>query len=240
MALVFCADGFHSLLLCQGRKAEQSIKKELDKQTCGYQRRLEVITKSTEHLETSMKRAFSLGISAIISWLIADFVGLRSSMTHMEEPDRRGRNWVASQGDYCIGAQDEGRQADAVETNQRGHTRAGRISVFRRTPDCMIEPWAFSQRSRDEFQEVAEVPRGILSRISYRLFHLFGESICFVWKFRFFRIDSCIFHSKLKKAAPNERPCLLCLIRSTYFLYPTFHTDCTTSDRFDCIAFLAE
>ena len=41
-------------VLCSSAKAEkrvQDIKKKLDKRTCGYKRRLEAITKSTEHLD---------------------------------------------------------------------------------------------------------------------------------------------------------------------------------------------
>ena len=54
-------------ILCSSAKAEkrvQGITKDLDKRTCGYKRRLEAITKSTEHLETMVKRALSLGIEA--------------------------------------------------------------------------------------------------------------------------------------------------------------------------------
>lgn len=54
-------------ILCSSAKAEkrvQGIKKELDKRTCGYKRRVEAITKSTENLETLVKRALSLGIKA--------------------------------------------------------------------------------------------------------------------------------------------------------------------------------
>jgi len=54
-------------ILCSSAKAEkrvQGIKKELDKRTCGYKRRLEAITKSTEHLETMVKRILALGIKA--------------------------------------------------------------------------------------------------------------------------------------------------------------------------------
>ena len=54
-------------ILCSSAKAEkriQGIKKSLDKRTCGYKRRLEAITKSTDHLEPMVKRALSLGIKA--------------------------------------------------------------------------------------------------------------------------------------------------------------------------------
>ena len=54
-------------ILCSSANAEkrvQGIKKVLDKRTCGYKRRLEAITKSTEHLETMVKRALTLGINA--------------------------------------------------------------------------------------------------------------------------------------------------------------------------------
>lgn len=54
-------------ILCSSADAEkrvQGIKKELDKRTCGYHRRLEAIRKSTEHLETLVKRALALGIKA--------------------------------------------------------------------------------------------------------------------------------------------------------------------------------
>ena len=54
-------------ILCSSAKAEkrvQDIKKELDKRTCGYKRRLEAITKSTKHLEIMVKRALALGVKA--------------------------------------------------------------------------------------------------------------------------------------------------------------------------------
>jgi len=54
-------------ILCSSAKAEkrvQDIKKELDKRTCGYKRRLEAITKSTQHLENMVKRALALGVKA--------------------------------------------------------------------------------------------------------------------------------------------------------------------------------
>ena len=54
-------------VLCSSAKAEkriQNIKKKLDKRTCGYKRRLEAITKSTEHLTSMVKRALAIGIQA--------------------------------------------------------------------------------------------------------------------------------------------------------------------------------
>jgi hypothetical protein len=54
-------------ILCSSAKAEkrvQGIKKKLDKRTCGYKRRLEAITKSTENLEILVKRALNIGIKA--------------------------------------------------------------------------------------------------------------------------------------------------------------------------------
>lgn len=54
-------------VLCSSAKAEkrvQDINKELDKRSCGYKRRVEAITKSTEHLETMVKRALAHGIQA--------------------------------------------------------------------------------------------------------------------------------------------------------------------------------
>jgi hypothetical protein len=54
-------------ILCSSADAEkrvQGIKKELDKRTCGYHRRLEAISKSTEHLETLVKRVLALGVKA--------------------------------------------------------------------------------------------------------------------------------------------------------------------------------
>jgi len=54
-------------VLCSSAKAEkriQGIKKDLDKRTCGYKRRLEAVTKSTAHLESMVKRALALGIEA--------------------------------------------------------------------------------------------------------------------------------------------------------------------------------
>jgi hypothetical protein len=54
-------------VLCSSAKAEkrvQEIKKVLDKRTCGYRRRLEAITKSTEHLEGMVKRVMAFGVKA--------------------------------------------------------------------------------------------------------------------------------------------------------------------------------
>ena len=54
-------------ILCSSAKADkrvQGIMKALDKRTCGYKRRMEAVTKSTEHLESMVKRALSLGIEA--------------------------------------------------------------------------------------------------------------------------------------------------------------------------------
>ena len=54
-------------VMCSSAKAAkrlQYIRKVLDKRTCGYKRRLEAITKSTDHLEDMVKRALTLGIKA--------------------------------------------------------------------------------------------------------------------------------------------------------------------------------
>jgi len=54
-------------ILCSSTKAAkrvQDIRKVLDKRTCGYRRRLEAITKSTDHLEDMVKRALTFGIKA--------------------------------------------------------------------------------------------------------------------------------------------------------------------------------
>ena len=54
-------------VLCSSARAEkriEGIKKALDKRTCGYKRRLEAVTKSTEHLESMVKRALARGIEA--------------------------------------------------------------------------------------------------------------------------------------------------------------------------------
>jgi hypothetical protein len=54
-------------VLCSSTKEDkrlQGITKELDKRSCGYKRRLEAITKSTDHLEAMVKRAINFGIGA--------------------------------------------------------------------------------------------------------------------------------------------------------------------------------
>jgi len=54
-------------VLCSSAKASkriQGIKKILDKRSCGYKRRLEATTKSTEHLATMVKRVLRLGVRA--------------------------------------------------------------------------------------------------------------------------------------------------------------------------------
>ncbi len=54
-------------VLCSSTKEDkrlQGMTKELDKRSCGYKRRVEAITKSTEHLEAMVKRAISFGIRA--------------------------------------------------------------------------------------------------------------------------------------------------------------------------------
>ena len=54
-------------VLCSSAKAAkriQGITKNLDKRTCGYKRRQEAMTKSTDHLETMVKRVLALGIRA--------------------------------------------------------------------------------------------------------------------------------------------------------------------------------
>ncbi len=54
-------------VLCSSARADkrvQGINKELDKRTCGYKRRLEAITKSTDHLEPMIKRVLARGIRA--------------------------------------------------------------------------------------------------------------------------------------------------------------------------------
>lgn len=65
------SDGFSFLpldfVLCSSAnedKRVQNIKKVLDKRTCGYRRRHEATTKSTELLEVMVKRAISYGIKA--------------------------------------------------------------------------------------------------------------------------------------------------------------------------------
>ncbi len=54
-------------ILCSSSKASkrlQGIRKELDKRCCGYKRRLEAMAKSTENLESMVKRVLALGIRA--------------------------------------------------------------------------------------------------------------------------------------------------------------------------------
>jgi len=54
-------------VLCSSTKSEkrlQGITKELDKRSCGYKRRVEALTKSTQHLETMVKRALNFGLRA--------------------------------------------------------------------------------------------------------------------------------------------------------------------------------
>lgn len=54
-------------ILCSSSKASkrlQGIRKELDKRCCGYKRRMEAMAKSTEHLESMVKRALAQGIRA--------------------------------------------------------------------------------------------------------------------------------------------------------------------------------
>ena len=54
-------------ILCSSSKASkrlQGIRKEMDKRCCGYKRRVEAMAKSTEHLETMVKRVLARGIRA--------------------------------------------------------------------------------------------------------------------------------------------------------------------------------
>jgi hypothetical protein len=54
-------------VLCSSAKAGkrlQEIRKELDKRCCGYKRRQEAMVKSTQHLETMIKRVLARGIRA--------------------------------------------------------------------------------------------------------------------------------------------------------------------------------
>ena len=54
-------------VLCSSTKADkrlQGITKELDKRSCGYKRRIEALTKSTDHLEAMVKRAINFGLRA--------------------------------------------------------------------------------------------------------------------------------------------------------------------------------
>ncbi len=60
---------FHPLdfILCSASEASkrlQGIRKEMDKRCCGYKRRVEAMAKSTEHLESMVKRVLALGIRA--------------------------------------------------------------------------------------------------------------------------------------------------------------------------------
>ena len=63
MEQFFCPLISFSVLLQKQKKRIQGIKKALDKRTCGYKRRLEAMTKSTEHLESMVKRVLALGYS---------------------------------------------------------------------------------------------------------------------------------------------------------------------------------
>ena len=54
-------------VLCSSARKEkriQGIRKDLDKRTCGYKRRLEAMVKSTDHLEAMVKRVLAQGIRA--------------------------------------------------------------------------------------------------------------------------------------------------------------------------------
>lgn len=54
-------------VLCSSAKANkrlQGITKTLDKRSCGYKRRIEALKKSTDHMESMVKRAFNFGIKA--------------------------------------------------------------------------------------------------------------------------------------------------------------------------------
>lgn len=54
-------------ILCSSSKASkrlQGIRKEVDKRCCGYKRRMEAMVKSTQHLETMVKRVLARGIRA--------------------------------------------------------------------------------------------------------------------------------------------------------------------------------
>jgi hypothetical protein len=54
-------------VLCSSTKPDkrlQGITKELDKRSYGYKRRIEALTKSTEHLEAMVKRAINFGLRA--------------------------------------------------------------------------------------------------------------------------------------------------------------------------------
>lgn len=59
--------------LCSSTKEDkrvQGITKTLDKRTCGYKRRLEALTKSTDHLETMIRRVMNVGIR--VDYLLMD------------------------------------------------------------------------------------------------------------------------------------------------------------------------
>lgn len=58
--------GFDFILLSSAKEKHryQEINPDIDKRTCGYKRRQEAVTKSTEHLEPMIKRALNLGIKA--------------------------------------------------------------------------------------------------------------------------------------------------------------------------------
>ena len=54
----------YPLLFGEYRKESIGIKKESDKKTCGNERRLEAIAKSTEHLKIIVKKALTLAVKA--------------------------------------------------------------------------------------------------------------------------------------------------------------------------------
>jgi len=60
-------------VLCSSAKADkrvQGITKELDKRTCGYKRRIEAMTKSTDLLETMVKRVLCAGLG--VDYILMD------------------------------------------------------------------------------------------------------------------------------------------------------------------------
>ena len=62
---VSCLPIDFALLSSRNAKSRiQNIRKNLDKRTCGYRRRLEAMEKATAHLEAMVKRALSAGIKA--------------------------------------------------------------------------------------------------------------------------------------------------------------------------------
>ena len=72
--------------ICSSAKASkrlQGIRKEVDKRCCGYKRRLEAMAKSTEHLESMVKRVLALGIRAdyllMDSWFAFPALGQTSA-----------------------------------------------------------------------------------------------------------------------------------------------------------------